>query len=817
MLKERDPAPMNTPINILIVDDEPKNLTVLETILGDPDYRLVRAETADQALLALVVEEFALLILDIRMPGMTGFELAQMIKERKKTARVPIIFLTAYYNEDQHVLAGYDSGAVDYLHKPVNPAILRSKVAVFAELYRKNREVGTANRALLAEVAERRRAEQQLRDLNDTLEQRVAERAAALTLAHANLRETAERYRSLFDGSLDAIFSLDANGLFATANPAALRLIGRTLEELKSIHFLDICAVEQREAATKAFRAAFCLQCLTLDTTVITAAGERRDLFISGAPAIVDGAVVGVSCIARDVTERKRSEEAFKAHEALLRTVTDEAQVGLVIISPEHRYLYANGAYARMLGLSTHELVGAPVADVLPDAYATQIRPRLEHAFAGERVTSEMPHPSSSDTTADRQFEFIYQPQKDQGIVKSVVVVVVDLTERKRMEEALRNADRRKDEFLATLAHELRNPLAPVRNAVHLLHLTVPATPVVQWARDVIDRQTQQMTRLIDDLMDLSRISRGRIELRREHVELAKVVQSAVETSQPLIDQQAQVLTVTLPHDRVVLDADPIRLAQVFMNLLNNASKYSEKGSCIELHAERQDSNVVVSVKDAGIGIAANNLLTIFEMFSQVEGALSRAQGGLGIGLCLVKRLVELHGGHIEARSSGPGKGSEFVVRLPIVVEQITPPTSNDDDKTAPLSGLRILVVDDNLDTAASLAMLLKVMGSHVRTANNGEEAVQTAEELRPHVVLCDIGLPKMNGYEVCRHIRQEPWGENMVLIAVTGWGQDDDKRKSEEAGFNRHMVKPVKPQSLMKLLAELPIIAALKNTNGAP
>lgn len=300
-------------INILIVDDEPKNLTVLETVLDDPSYRLVRAESANQALLSLVTEEFALLILDIRMPGMTGFELAQMVKERKKTADVPIIFLTAYYNDDQHVLEGYGSGAVDYLHKPVNAAILRSKVAVFAELYRKNRECGIANNGLLAEVAERRRAQEQLRELNETLEQRVAERTEELLRASTELNETNARYRSLFDNSLDAIISLDTKGHFVTANPAALRLTGRTLDELKSIHFADLCVSDQREAAMNAFRSAAHNECITMDTAIITAGGERRDLFISGAPAVIDGEFAGISCIARDITDRKRVETELNA------------------------------------------------------------------------------------------------------------------------------------------------------------------------------------------------------------------------------------------------------------------------------------------------------------------------------------------------------------------------------------------------------------------------------------------------------------------------------------------------------------------------
>ena len=300
------------PINILIVDDEPKNLTVLETVLDNPDYRLVLAESADQALLALVDTEFALLILDIRMPGMNGFELAHMIKERKKTARVPIIFLTAYFAEDQHMLEGYGTGAVDYLLKPVNPAILRSKVAVFAELHRKSR-------ALLAEVNERRRAEEQLRELNETLEQRVTERTQAREITSAALHETGEQYRSLFESNLDAIFFLGVDERFMAANPAALRLIVRPLEELKTIHFLDLFVPDQREAVGNAFRAAFRHQSFTIDTAIITVTGERREIFVSGTPTIHDGKVVGVSCIARDITLRVQTAEAFRLSEARYR------------------------------------------------------------------------------------------------------------------------------------------------------------------------------------------------------------------------------------------------------------------------------------------------------------------------------------------------------------------------------------------------------------------------------------------------------------------------------------------------------------------
>jgi CheY-like chemotaxis protein len=373
----------------------------------------------------------------------------------------------------------------------------------------------------------------------------------------------------------------------------------------------------------------------------------------------------------------------------------------------------------------------------------------------------------------------------------------------------LSEADRRKNEFLATLAHELRNPLAPIRNALQVMRLA-PDRAAGEQARTVIERQLVQMVRLVDDLLDLSRISRGKLEIRREQVPLSAVVSSAVETSRPLIDHMGHEFTVTLPHQTIIVDADLTRLAQVFTNLLNNSAKYMDRGGHIRLTAERQGTDVVVSVKDTGIGIAADQLPCIFELFSQVDRSLERSQGGLGIGLTLVKRLVEMHGGRIEARSEGLGKGAEFVVRLPVVVGPSGPQApSEKDEAAAPESSLRILIVDDNRDGADSLVMLLRIMGNDTRTAYDGQQGVDVAEEFRPDVILLDIGLPKLNGYEACRRIREQPWGKSVVLIAMTGWGQEDDRRRSHQAGFDHHLVKPVDPQNLMKLLAGLQQVKA--------
>jgi CheY-like chemotaxis protein/two-component sensor histidine kinase len=324
----------------------------------------------------------------------------------------------------------------------------------------------------------------------------------------------------------------------------------------------------------------------------------------------------------------------------------------------------------------------------------------------------------------------------------------------------------------------------------------------VKTGRDVISRQVAVMVRLIDDLLDMSRISRNKLDIRKQRIELAAVVESAVEGGRPLIQQCGHELTISLPPQPIHLDADAVRLTQVFLNLLTNAAKYTKPGGHIWLTAVKEGSDVVASVRDDGIGISGDMLPRIFEMFTQVDRSLERSQGGLGIGLTLVRRLVEVHDGTVEAHSSGPDRGSEFVVRLPLIPPPLEPPPSNDGLRAPALSGSRILVVDDNRDSADSLGMLLRLKGNEIRTAYDGIEAVQSAETFRPELVLLDIGLPKLNGYDVARRIRQQPWGRDVILVALTGWGQDEDRRRSTEAGFNFHLVKPVELSALEKLLA---------------
>ncbi|HXR56839.1 MAG TPA: ATP-binding protein [Casimicrobiaceae bacterium] len=365
----------------------------------------------------------------------------------------------------------------------------------------------------------------------------------------------------------------------------------------------------------------------------------------------------------------------------------------------------------------------------------------------------------------------------------------------------LKEADRRKDEFLATLAHELRNPLAPIRMGIHILRRT-RADSHAQSVLPMMERQVQHLTRLLDDLLDVSRITQGKVTLRVERVDLRHVAQAAVEASRPAIREERHDLTVSLPGEPLWVDGDPVRLAQVLSNLLNNAAKYTPEGGRIALKAERIGDDVELCVSDNGYGIPRERLESIFDMFTQLDSPVAKSGGGLGIGLSLAKGLVALHRGTIEARSEGPGRGSDFHVRLPAGPSRADdPPTVANEPIIEAKS--KVLIVDDNRDVTASLAMFLQLMGHDVRVANDGERAVQLAEEFRPHTIFLDLGMPGINGYEACRRIRDATWGKQMRVIAITGWGQDEDRRKSAIAGFDLHLVKPVNPEMLGQLLRE--------------
>ena len=380
----------------------------------------------------------------------------------------------------------------------------------------------------------------------------------------------------------------------------------------------------------------------------------------------------------------------------------------------------------------------------------------------------------------------------------------IDVTERQRNIEALRDADRRKDEFLATLAHELRNPLAPISSGLHIMRTAGDNPQAAAAAREIMERQVAQMVRLVDDLLDVARITTGKVELRCEVIDIADAVRDAAETSRPLLEKCRQPLTVTLPEQPLYVNADRTRLAQVFANLLNNSSKFSDPGLPISIAVEREADQAVIRVRDHGIGIAADALPKIFDMFGQADSDPNRTRGGLGIGLSLVKRIAEMHGGSVEAHSDGPGRGSEFVIRIPardaVMAASPQPATAT----PVPPLKRRILVVDDNTDAAESLAALLSISGHETRLAHDGLQAVEEARAFQPDVVFLDIGMPELDGHETARRIRKEPWGKKMVLVALTGWGQNEDRRRSKEAGFNHHLVKPADPAMVAKLISSL-------------
>ncbi len=618
-------------VKILLVDDQPAKLLTYEAILADMGEHLIKAKSAREALEWLLREEIGVVLTDVSMPDLDGFELARMIRDHPRYRRTSIIFCSAIHMSDQDRLMGYQCGAVDYVSVPVVPEILRAKVSVFADLYRKTR---------------------QLESVNAELEQRV----------------------TILQSTSAIVYVIDAQGRFGHVNRRFEQVFGTTLDEVRGKTAFDLFPREVAETFEVNNRQVLTEnRSIEFEETVVAAGGTRH---------------------------------------------------------------YAS--------------IKAPIRNAA-------------------------------------------------GAPQGIVAVATDITERKRLEEALKDADRRKDEFLAVLAHELRNPLAPIRNVLQILRVKAPEDAELLWARDVIGRQVDQLTRLVDDLLDVSRISRGKIKLQLSPLDLSTVIAGAVETSRPLIDARLHRLTLQLPEKPVWVQGDLVRLTQVVANLLNNAAKYQDVGGYIGITVERDENDAVIRVKDKGVGIAPELLPGVFDMFEQVQRPLGTSQDGLGIGLSLARSLVELHGGTIAAKSGG--EGSEFTVRMPAMAGEPRkkPAAVAGVAPAVTPSGLRVLVVDDNEDAAESLATLLQQAGHQVSVAHEGATALAIAERERPRVVFLDIGLPGMDGYEICKELRRA--GHEALIVALTGYGQDEDRARTRAAGFDGHLVKPGDPNELIKLI----------------
>jgi PAS domain S-box-containing protein len=552
--------------------------------------------------------------------------------------------------------------------------------------------------------------------------------------------------------------------------------------------------------------------------------GVKAWIRVSGAPIRdANGKIVGGVDLITDIDEEKRASEALRINQERLNLAQKASQAGSFEWNLRTNAVIWSEETEAIFGLAPGSF-GGSYEDWMKCMHPedqSRTEQELRRAIADGEGTLEY-----RVVWPDGSVRWIHSRGKaffdEAGRPLRWVGINIDVTERKRMEEslrrqaeALREADRRKDEFLATLAHELRNPLAPISNAVQILTLRGDDSEVVAQTREVMDRQIHQMTRLVDDLLEVSRIGRGKISLQKAPLDMAEVVATAVETSRPLVEAHRHTLTVSLPERPARVEADGSRLAQVLSNLLNNAAKYTEDGGRIDLIVEQGRGEVVIRVRDNGIGIASERLPSIFDMFEQIEGAADRSQGGLGIGLTLARRLIEMHGGKIEAHSAGLGKGSEFVTRLPALAEAaMEPATEPAEGPPMPSANgpRRVLVVDDNVDSAESLAVLLRLYGHDVRLAHDGEAALEEARAFRPDVMFLDINLPKMDGYEVARRLRLEPAMAGMTLVAMTGYGQEEERRRTREAGFHSHLVKPVDFDMLQELLSSLP---AERSRNG--
>ncbi|MFC0676702.1 PAS domain S-box protein [Lysobacter korlensis] len=625
------------------------------------------------------------------------------------------------------------------------------------------------------------------------------------------LRESEQRFRALFEQSTGGIAQVDLEGRFVLVNDRYCEIVGRSREELLTLRMQDLTHSQDVGGNVSLF--AQLAQGLIADFTI-----EKRYVRPDGSAVWVQSAVSGargadgrvryITAMVADITDLRVARERQAALAAQRQLALDAARLGWWQYDLATGLVTHDARYAEIYGLEgpgprRAEEIGALLhpedAPRLWAAVEAAVHPVEPQPYA---VQFRINRPDGTLRWLEARGIASFDGQGESRVVSSFVGTVADVTERHLAEEALAEASRRKDQFLATLAHELRNPLAPISNALQVWPLLKQKPEEASRLRDMMGRQVQQMVRLIDDLLDVSRITRGKIELRRDRVDLSAAVEGAVEALKPFVDAHRHELTIALPAEPVFVDADLGRLVQVFGNLLHNAAKYTSPGGRIQLSAKREGEAVVVVVRDNGCGIPGEMLGGVFEMFAQVDQSLGRTHGGLGIGLTLVKNLVELHGGTIEAISEGPGRGSEFVVRLPVATEEstVSAPASTPAKSLPTPPSHRVLVVDDVEPSANTLALMLKWLGQEPRACYDGASALSAVEEFRPRVAFLDIAMPGMDGYELAQRIRAIP-GYAPVLVALTGYGQQEDRQRAFAAGFDHHLVKPTTVEALHELL----------------
>jgi len=766
------PAEARPRTSILLVDDQPARLLTYEAVLSGVDVECVRALSGREALKLLLTREFALILLDVNMPEMDGFETARLIREHPRWEHTPIIFVTGMNVSDLDQLKGYEVGAIDYISIPVVPEILRTKVTVLVELHRQRRHLEALNNSLT-----QARSELEIRHANA-----LAERDAQLHAIFEHPTELFVVLQAVRDPS-ETIVDFQ----YLDANTNSLELLDYTRSQLLGCLLTEMFDPEHASRII-----AQCAQVLQSRQVVRHEAHYRdKDFSVTLFP-------MGPSCVVSsgtNITERKRAEAALRHSEARYRALLDHAPVGVAHNSLDGKFEYVNGAFCRLTGYSAEELYDKRWQDLTHPEDISRDQQLANQVIGGQlndyTVEKRYIRKDGSIVWVSLFGNFVAD---DNGCAVQGVAVVIDITDQidsqrllRESEARLREANARKDEFLAMLSHELRNPAAAIGNAAQALSRLVVNRDKEQSLIGIVQRQIGHLGHLLDDLLDVSRITQGRIEINLERLTLQSCIDIALETTQPQIQERKHRLTLGMSPQPLWVCADKVRLAQCIANLLTNAAKYAEPGGEIHVRTTIQDDAAVVSISDNGVGMPAELIPRVFELFEQGERTLDRSQGGLGIGLAVCRMLMEMQGGTVTGSSPGIGHGSTFTLRMPLASETFDPSAAESADKAGPV---RVMVVDDNRDAADSLALLLQLEEHATLTAYSGVDALERAASFDPQFVLLDIGLPEMDGYEVARRLKDII--PRARLIAVTGYGLAGDKQRSTDSGFEAHLVKPV-------------------------